>query len=149
MSEIGRELRDKSYRCLDQHGPTAEWMRELANRIDAEMAELPRAADGPIHLGDTVFTKDDPGTSWGVRYIELSRDREPSIGIESGGVNTYRPPSCLTHECPDSWSCIADELDEWSEDNRVNGDDDVFRRAREIADRIRRLAEREDANGTD
>ena len=112
----------------------------LADRIDAEMVELPRAADGPIHLGDTVFTKDDPGTSWGVRYIELSRDREPSIGIESGGVNTYRPPSCLTHERPDSWERIADEMEEWSEDNRINGDSEVFDRAAEFSERIRRLA---------
>lgn len=143
MSSISDELRRLAH---DEgvYGDACVWLRDLADRIDAEMAELPRAADGPIHLGDTVFTKDDPGTSWGVRYIELSRDREPSIGIESGGVNTYRPPSCLTHECPDSWSCIADELDEWSEDSRVNGDGEVFDRARQFSDRIRKLAAKED-----
>lgn len=144
MSEIGMELRDKAYRCLDQHGPTAEWMRELANRIDAEMVELPRAADGPIHLGDTVFVKDDPGTSWGVRYIELRRDREPSIGIESSGVNTYRPPSCLTHERPDSLERIADEFDEWRFEHMHYLVADDLNDLGLFAERIRKLAERED-----
>lgn len=36
-----------------------------------------------------------------------------------------------------------------SEGNRINGDDEIFSRAGEISERIRRLAEREGANGTD
>lgn len=44
---------------------------------------------------------------------------------------------------PDSWERIADELEEWKEDNRVNGNGEVFFRAGDLADRIRRLAEKE------
>ncbi len=145
MSDISDELR-KFTNTYHLNSLQIYELKRIADRIDAEMAELPRAADGPIHLDDTVFTKDDPGTSWGVRYIELSRDREPSIGIESGGVNTYRPPSCLTHERPDSWERIADELDEWrvhaAGDCRIKvTDEDIVH---DLADRIRKLAKKED-----
>ena len=126
----------------------SEDLVSIADRIGAQMVELPKDADGkPIHIGDTVFTNDDPGTSWCVRYIELRSDREPSIGIESSGVNTYRPPSCLTHECPDSLERIADDLDAWCDLTDVDGN--ACGEPRELADRIRRLAEREASNGTD
>lgn len=144
MSDISDELRDKSYRCLDQHGPTAEWMRELANRIDAEMAELPKDADGmPIHVGDTVWGCIS-GMQMAVHELRL-KDRW-TISTDTGFIPKA---SAVTHVSPDSFERIADELEEWSEDNRVNGDDEIFSRAGEIADRIRRLAEREDENGTD
>ena len=141
MSDISDELR-KFTNTYDLNSLQIYELKRIADRIDAEMAELPRAADGPIHLDDTVFTKDDPGTSWGVRYIELSRDREPSIGIESGGVNTYRPPSCLTHTSPDSWERIADELDEMVD--AAGSADDRCEKLADLAVRVRRLAERED-----
>nr|DAN76720.1 MAG TPA: hypothetical protein [Caudoviricetes sp.] len=52
--------------------------------------------------------------------------------------------SSVTHVKPESWESIADELEEWSEDNRVNGNDEVFFRAGDLAARIRRLADKED-----
>ena len=45
---------------------------------------------------------------------------------------------------PDSLERIVDELEEWSEDNRINGEREVFDRAGKFADRIRKLAEKED-----
>ena len=134
---------------MDENESVTEWLRfmsedlvSIADRIDAEMVELPKGADGkPIHIGDTVFTNDDPGTSWCVRYIELRSDSGPIIGIESSGVNTYRPPSCLTHERPDSLERIADDLDAWCDLTDVDGN--ACGEPRELADRIRRLAERE------
>lgn len=149
MSEIVDELREfvkTKERYL--YSASRSELLDLADRIDAEMTELPRDANNkPIHFDDTVFTKDDPGTSWDVRYIELRRDREPSIGIESNGVNTYRPPSWLTHERPDSWERIADELDEMVDAARSA--DDTCEKLADLADRIRKLAEREASNGTD
>lgn len=110
MSEISDELR-RYCKGLYKGAPNYMTLTAIADRIDAEMVELPRGKDGkPIHFGDTVFVKDDPETSWNVRYIELRLDREPSIGIESNGVNTYRPPSLLTHERPDSWERIANDM---------------------------------------
>lgn len=145
MSEISDELRKEAAAVKDYRVSFAsERILKLADRIDAEMVELPRDANGkPIHFGDTVFTNDDPGTSWCVRYIELRCDREPSIGIESSGVNTYRPPSYLTHECPDSWDRIANELDEWRFEHMRGIEADDLNDLCLFADRIRRLAERE------
>ena len=48
-------------------------MRELADRIDAEMVELPRDRDGvPIHVGDTVFAKSGKGEEETVSSITLT-----------------------------------------------------------------------------
>lgn len=138
MQSISDEIRhfvERSYK--DEHMDPRELLA-LADRIDAEMVELPRAPDGPIHLGDAVSPKDDPETSWGVRYIELCRDREPSIGIESSGVNTYRPPSCLIHKRPDSFEHIADELREFVEENDLYASQ--IAKLNTIADRIRTQA---------
>ena len=140
MSKISDELRQY---CKDLYkgGPNYMTLTAIADRIDTEMVELPRGKDGrPIRMGETVFTNDDPMTLWSVRSIELRLDREPSIGIESGGINTYRPPSCLTHERPDSWECIAQELDDMSENFRTT-DKESFSALLDISDRIRRLAE--------
>lgn len=116
-------------------------LRYLADRIDAEMMELPRDRDGsPIHVGDTVYL--DDGRKAKVTRIQLS-EREHSIGFTVCGDFFALWPEDLTHTNPDSWERIANELEEWSEDNRVNGSGEVFYRARQLSDRIRRLAKRE------
>ena len=38
---------------------------------------------------------------------------------------------------------MLDELEEWSESNRINGSGEVFYRAGDLAERVRKLAERE------
>ena len=158
MSKISDELR----KCADTYDDKAFLPKingryhDLADRIDTEMVELPRGRDGkPIHFGDTVFTTDDHETSWCVRYIELRRDGEPSIGIESSRVNTYRPPSCITHERPDSLERIANEIAGaklWCDSNgtyNVPVHSVSSEQLDSWAERIRRLAEREASNGTD
>ena len=38
------------------NGDYRDMLRAIADRIDAEMVELPRGKDGkPIHIGDTVY----------------------------------------------------------------------------------------------
>lgn len=142
MSKISDELREVTDKYFT--GVTKAWMYAFANRIDAEMVEWPLGADKKqIKLSQTVY--DQCGGEWevvGITFTPL-----PGIALvrlEHDDTELTQFAGDLTHERPDSWERIADELDEWSEDNRVNGDDDVFRRAREIADRIRRLAEREE-----
>ena len=121
---------------------------DIADRIDAETVELPKDADGvPIHVGDTVYGGD--GRAWHVKGISLGRWAkwvEGHVVHAMGDSGQWRDlmPEWLTHELPDSLERIANELEEWSEDNRVNGDREVFDRAADFADRIRRLAERED-----
>lgn len=99
---------------------TTATLYTLADRIDSEMVELPKDADGePIHVGDTAYLKDG---------------REVKV----------RLPFELWHERPDSWERIAQDMEDWSDDNRVNWISDVSDRAAEFAHRIRKLAKKED-----
>lgn len=124
---------------------TTKWFRNIADRIDAEMAELPRDRDGvPIRVDDTVYGED--GRAWHVRGVtigEMSEDSRYTIRVtgDTGEWRHYKP-EWLTHERPDSWSRIADELDEWCDRTDVDGD--ACGELRALASRLRRLAERED-----
>ena len=68
MTKISDELRkwcDES----DVDGGACDELRVLADRIDAEMVELPKDADGaPIHVGDTVWDYNS-ATQAGVPFI--------------------------------------------------------------------------------
>lgn len=141
MSDISRELN----RMADEYDFLP--LYALAGRIDEEMVEWPLGADKkPIKPSQTVYKAingDD-----GEYVVHSLRCSVPGwvalikrVGTDSSCIVR---PDVLTHERPDSWERIADELDEWSEDNRVNGDDEVFRRAGDLAERIRMLAEREE-----
>lgn len=135
MAKISDDIR-KWCEYLDSDD--CDELRALADRIDAEMIELPKDADGmPIHVGDTVY-----GCRSGMK-MAISELRMTANGWLISTSRGYLTDAEVTHAQPDSWKRIADELEEWSEDNRVNGDDEIFSRAREIASRIRRLAERE------
>lgn len=58
-------------------------LRELADRIDAEMVELPKDMDGvPIHIGDTAYL-----------------------------YNGFYPPSAFTHTRPDSWEKLDEDAE--------------------------------------
>ena len=106
----------------------------LADRIEAEMVELPRDRDGvPIHVGDTVW-----GCISGMQMAvhELGLTDRWTISTDTG----FAPKaSAVTHTRPDSLERIADELDDWT---AVLADCDVDA-AHEFAERIRRLAEKE------
>lgn len=115
----------------------------LADRIDAETVELPRGKDGrPIHVGDTVY--DEFPDALTVNSITLSDCYARVKASGKRAVYDGLDPERLTHERPDSLERIADELEEWSEDNRINGDGEVFDRARQFSERIRKLAKKED-----
>lgn len=135
MSGISDELRDWCKRPASYKELLA-----FADRIDSEMVELPRDRDGaPIHVGDTVYL--DSGRKAKVARIQLS-EREHSIGFTVCGDFFALWPEDLTHTRPDSWERIADELEAWCDDTDVDGDAcDV---PRDIAGRIRKLAERGD-----
>jgi hypothetical protein len=110
-------------------------LRALADRIDSEMVELPRDADGaPIHVGDTVYL--DDGRKAEVRRIQLS-ERENSICFDVCGDFFSLWPEHLTHTAPDSFERIADELDAWCD--LVDVDGDACEKPRGIAERIRKL----------
>ena len=111
---------------------TTKWFRNIADRIDAEMAELPRGKDGrPIHVDDTLYDSD--GTQWTVVHIcYFSPDDGPDVVAQHGNAEiNFEPPDYhgMTHERPDSLERIADEIEEADVDGRIDW-----------ADRIRELA---------
>ena len=140
MSKISDEL----HKYVRENTTGSAFLRCLADRIDAEMVELPRDRDGaPIHVGDTVWDVDN-GIEFTATSITLYANGVAKVDASCEGCHAHTSPSDFTHTRPDSWERIADELDEWSEDNRVNGNGEVFDRAYDFADRIRKLAERKE-----
>lgn len=140
MSEIGDELR----KVADEWDVTP--LYALADRIDAEMAELPRGKDGkPIRVGETVYGEDDK--AWCVRGVVIGQWTEHTkspVVYATGDSGQWRNllPWLLAHERPDSLERIADEIDEMVD--AAHSADDNCERLADLADRIRRLAEMED-----
>lgn len=136
MAKISDEIRmfvKRSY--ADEYMDPRELLA-LADRIDAEMVELPRDADGkPIHLGDTVYDLD--GYEHMVVSLRLYGEEDPWWTV-SIGMDVWVHPSCLTHERPDSLERIADELVEFADayENR-DLNTEMNRWLHAIADRIR------------
>lgn len=119
-----------------------KWLRAIADRIDAEMVELPKGADGvPINIGDTVYTEDgDAGDVIGIYFIQHKENVACTL---SDGNNIVCASHGLSHEQPDSLERIADELDEQAGSLTKDGytwQDDAIH---ELADRIRKLADKE------
>lgn len=116
-------------------------LRRIANRIDSEMAELPRDMDGlPIHAGDTVYLED--GRKADVSCVHIAQ-HSTSIDFETcgdGRIFFAIEPKHFAHERPDSWERIAYDIE-----TVVPIDDEGDERFRhDIADRIRKLAAKED-----
>ena len=138
MAKISDEIRE-FIGDEDLYPRHIAWLRRIADRIDAEMVELPRDADGvPIHVGDTVYLEDGRmAEAYSIKFKNCETNvlcRTPSGCY--GYV--YRLPNKLTHTRPDSLERIADELDAWCD--RVDVDGDACDRPRDLADRIRKLA---------
>lgn len=113
-----------------------EKLRSIADRIDAEMVELPKDADGvPIHVGDTVF-----GCASGMKLVvyELRMADRWTISTDCGFIDKA---SSVTHVKPESWESIADELDEMVD--AADSADDNCEKLSNLAGRIRKLAAKE------
>lgn len=110
-------------------------LRDLADRIDAEMVELPKDADGaPIHVGDTVY-----GCRSGMK-MTISELRMKTNGWSISTSSGYLTDAAVTRNRPDSWERIAYDIE-----TVVPIDDESDERfRRELADRIRKLAAKED-----
>lgn len=112
MSEISREIRvfANTYYPIG-HREAYDALFSLADRIDAEMVELPRDRDGvPIRVGDTVYL--DDGSKAKVTRIDIAPTESCIVcRVHSGGVAGYMP-SDISHKRSDSLERIADELAE-------------------------------------
>lgn len=141
MEMISDEIRcfvKRSY--ADEHMDPRELLA-LAERIDAEMVELPKDGGGKIWTGcEDFFWVESRGGVW-VHHSLLSLDL---INGSKWYVRDTRghgyEAGLVWHERHDSLERIADELEQWSDDNRVNGSGEVFFRAGDLAERIRKLA---------
>lgn len=135
MSKASDELREYC-KGLYKGEPNYMTLMAIADRIDREMMERPLAADGKLLVdGETVY--DSNGHEYHVNEVY------PLVNVSTSTYSGTRRPETLTHKRPDSWERIAHELEEWSEDNAVDGNHEVFNRAADFADRIRKLAEME------
>ena len=136
---IGDEIRDFVKRSYEDEYMDPKELLAIADRVDRELVELPKSADGEyIHVGDTVYL--DDGRKAEVRRIQLS-ERENSICFDVCGDFFSFWPEHLTHTRPDSFERIADELVAWCD--RVDVDGDACEKPRDLVERIRKLAKRE------
>lgn len=141
MSKISSEIR-KWADDMDSDDVlcTTATLYTLADRIDSEMAALPKTADGvPVHVGDTAYT--DDGDGFEIVQINIDQDKPRIVCSTGSGLDIMRLPSSVFHTRPDSFERIADELLVWCDYADVDGD--ACDKPRELAVRIRRLAERE------
>lgn len=113
-------------------------LRELADRIDREMVELPKDRDGvPIRVGDTVYL--DDGRAAGVAHIFFMPNKAYAMCWD-GDRYTERQPSDITHTRHDSLGRIADELDEQAGGITKDGYTWQEDALHDFAKRIRKLA---------
>ncbi len=140
-TEISDEIREFCNLCFNKNGfnrDDFDKLRNLADRIDRETVELPRAADDEvIHAGDTLYTTDGDITQAIRICIWMNAKRVECVSSNGGTIELC--PFELTHESPDSFERIAEELENWSEDYHTNGEAD-YAMADGLAYRIRKLA---------
>lgn len=139
MAKISDEIRKW---CADLDSDdilcTTATLYTLADRIDRELVELPRDADGvPIHVGDTVWDVDN-GIEFTATSITLYASGVAKVDASCEGCHAHTSPSDFTHTHPDSWERIANELEAWCDSVDVDGD--ACDMPRDLADRIRKLA---------
>lgn len=142
MSKISDELRTYAEWWSDSiyTKSLAKKLRALADRIDAEMVELPRGKDGkPIRVGETVYTAN--GKEFHVIGIDFDRLEHRIKALDDSHCTCIIAASLLAHERPDSLERIADEIDEMVD--AAHSADDNCERLADLADRIRKLAKKE------
>lgn len=111
----------------------------IADRIDKEMVELPRSADGKIWTGrETCFWTDATKSGW--HKLESLAYIDGRWCVEDNGCERY-PAASVWFERPDSWETIACELEAWCDSADV--DWDAYGKPRDLAERIRKLAAKE------
>lgn len=122
MSKIRDEIREWSRIYSGDYVDPADSdeLSALADRIDAEMVELPRDKDGKtIRPNQTVYSK--LGKEYTVLNVALCDAGwtvrcEPDFGELSEFVpDSYFPPQDLTHTSPDILGQIEKELKEFGD----------------------------------
>lgn len=98
---ISRDMREWCDEA-DVDGNACDELRAIADRIDREIVELPKDADGePIRIGDVVYG--NPGIAWTVVGMRVSKF---GWKVEMDNMPFLCEPDDLSHkkpEQPDSW----------------------------------------------
>lgn len=131
----------------------ADWLEEgtkhdvsdlysLADRIDAEMVELPKGRDGKIiDVGDIVYVSGDftdaPATCTVVSMRYYMKDVW-GVSLSNGSM---RRPDALVHNEPDSLDKIAGELEGVADCGDILEGEEM--KLRELIGRLRRLGKEE------
>lgn len=135
--KISDELRQWSDESDSGDGACDE-LRELADRIDREMVELPKDRDGKIiHIGDTVYR--DGVDKLDVYGINLMRNALIVGCMNQDGEICPCFPTDVTHERHDSLERIADDIEAYLMDNPRIDESTLC----DWAVRIRNLAKKE------
>lgn len=141
MAKISDEIRKW---CADLDSDdilcTTATLYTLADRIDRELVELPKSADGKIWTGREVdfWTGAADGDWHKFNSLAYINDR---WCVEDNDFERY-PAVSVWYERPDSLERIANELEAWCD--RVDVDGDACEKPRDLAERIRKLAKEED-----
>lgn len=139
MTKISDKIRDFVHRSYEDEYMDPKELLAIADRIDAEMVELPRDRDGAtIHVGDTVYMSN--GLKVHVSRVNIARDH---TSIDSGPCGNGPlffaiEPTRFTHTRPDSLESIANELDGMVD--AASHADDTCEKLSDLAGRIRKLA---------
>ena len=147
MSKASDEIRmfvKRSY--ADEHMDPKELLA-LADRVDAEMVELPKGVDEkPIKPRQTVYDLSGSGCKVDNLILYFDGSWLARITPEGSSKSCEIIPESLTHTSPDSFESIADEMDKFVDD--TPGIDTFYAstasRLRDFADRIRKLAKEQD-----
>lgn len=137
-SDISDEIREWCKWCAE-HSAARDSLCKLADRIDSEMVEMPKSADGKIWTGREVCFW--TGAAEGDRHeFNSFAYINGEWCVEDNHWQRY-PAASVWYERPDSLERIADELDAWCDGVDVDGD--ACGKPRDLAKRIRRLADKE------
>lgn len=103
---------------------TSKWFRDLADRIDDEMVELPKDGEGkPIHPGDIEYLITN-GDICEIYTIEINSGGAYVTAMVSGGTDhadvVDLDPCKLTHTMPDSLERIASDIADFGIDTDID-----------------------------
>lgn len=145
--KISDEMREWCKWCKE-HSAVRDSLYRLADRVDAETVELPRDADGRVVPLDTKVMYDAVGKKLNISSFIFECDAENSLwsywkmfSPDVRGDDGTRYVNGLHLTPPDSLERIADDIEETKGSVSISNETlDGW------ADRIRKLAEKEDEN---
>lgn len=139
MTRISNNIHEWADEYANGHTCDYHELQALVYRIDTEMVYLPKSADGKIWTGREVcFWTGAAEGDWHKFHSLTYTDGRWCV--EDNHWQRY-PAESVWYERPDSWESIADEVDEIA--NSFDSTDDRCEKLADIADSIRKLAEKE------